>query len=142
MFAACSTQNTNAEPTVDVIGTTAAQLASVLLTQTAAAYTPTSTPIAETPPPPVTHTPTLEPPPAVTSIPMVTGNTACYTGPGTNYPLVSNISDTEQVEVVGISSAPGWYIIRNPVYGSLCWISASNMRFESDFDQTTLPVIP
>jgi hypothetical protein len=113
-----------------------------MLTQTASAYTPTLPPATDTPIPQSTATPTLPPTPVITSIPKVSGNTACYTGPGTNYALVSNITDTEEVEVVGVSSVPGWYIIRNPIFGSLCWISASNMSFEADFDLSSLPTIP
>ncbi|MBN8582634.1 MAG: hypothetical protein J0L96_18360 [Anaerolineae bacterium] len=131
----------NPTPTPDIIGTTAAQLASLMLTQTSAAYTPTLAPVTNTPQPQFTETPTLDPAPAVTAIPLVNGNTQCYAGPGTNYQLVSNISDTEQVEVAGVAHVPGWYVIRNPIYGSLCWISASNMNFSTDFDLTTLPVI-
>ncbi len=131
----------NPTPTPDIIGTTAAQLAALLLTQTSAAYTPTLAPVTDTPIPRFTEIPTQTPAPAVTAIPLVTGNTQCYSGPGTNYQLVSNISDTEQVEVAGVAHVPGWYVIRNPIYGSLCWISASNMNFSPDFDLTTLPVI-
>lgn len=131
----------NSTSTPDIIGTTAAQLASLLLTQTSAAYTPTLAPVTNTPLPQFTETPTLEPAPAVTAIPLVSGNTQCYTGPGINYQLVSNISDTEQVEVAGVAHVPGWYVIRNPIYGSLCWINAINMNFSPDFDLTTLPVI-
>jgi uncharacterized protein YgiM (DUF1202 family) len=113
-----------------------------MLTQTAAAATPTSAPATDTPIPQFTETPTLEPVPVETTFPIVSGNTACYTGPGTNYELVSNISDTEEVYVLGISAVPGWYVIENPIYGSMCWISAANMKFEADFDLSTLPVIP
>jgi hypothetical protein len=138
---ACSPQPGSAEPTVDVVGATAAQLASLMLTQTSAAYTPTPLPATETPVPLFTETPSPEPTSAATTIPQVSGRAACYTGPGADYPLVSNISDTKQVEVVGISSVPGWYVIRNPIYGPLCWISAGNLRFEADFDLSSLPVI-
>ncbi len=143
ILSACTPQAAaNPTPTIDIIGTTAAQLAEVMLTQTAAAVTSTPVPPTETPLPQFTETPTLEPAPVETAFPVVTGNTACYTGPGTNYELVTNISDTEEVYVLGISAVPGWYVIENPVYGSMCWISAENMKFEADFDLSTLPVIP
>jgi hypothetical protein len=142
LLGACAPQtDIESIPTVDIIGTTAAQLAELMLTQTAGAVTPTSMPPTETPTPQFTETPTLEPTSAVTAIPEVTNNTACYTGPGINYGLVSNIAETKQVEVVGISNTPGWYVIVNPIYGSLCWISADVMRFESDFDLSTLPTM-
>lgn len=139
---ACApTQAVKPTSTPDIIGTTAAQLASLMLTQTSAAYTPTALPVTATPIPQFTETPSLTPAPAVTTIPQVNGNTQCYAGPGTSYQLVSNITDTEQVEVAGVAHVPGWYVIRNPIYGSLCWISASNMNFSPDFDLTSLPVI-
>jgi hypothetical protein len=130
----------NPTPTIDIIGTTAAQLVEVMLTQTAAAVTPTPVPPTETPLPQFTETPTLAPQPAETAIPQVSGNTACYAGPGNNYGLVVNISEFESVEVAGVSNTPGWYVIYDPIYGSLCWISAEFMKFEPDFDLSSLPV--
>ncbi len=128
-------------PTVDIIGTTAAQLASMMLTQTAAAHTSTPLPATNTPIPFFTDTPTLEPTPAVTSIPIIAGATACYAGPGSSYSLVSNLLDTEEVVVMGIGSVPGWYVIENPYYGSLCWVSAQNLTLGPDFDPASLPTI-
>lgn len=142
LLASCSPQAGNAEPTVDVVGTTAAQLASMMLTQTAAAVTPTLPPPTDTPIPLFTDTPTLEPTSAATTIPRISSDTACYAGPGSSYGLVSNIGATEEVEVVGISAVPGWYVIRNPIYGSLCWVPSSTLDFAPDFDQSTLPTIP
>lgn len=113
----------------------------MMLTQTAAAYTPTPLPATDTPIPLFTDTPTLEPTPAVTSIPKISGNTACYAGPGSQYGLISNLSDTEEVYVMGIGSVPGWYVIENPIYGSLCWVSASYVTFDPSFDVSTLPTM-
>ena len=139
---ACLPQsNANPTPTVDVIGTTAAQLASMMLTQTSAAYTPTPFPVTDTPVPIFTDTPTLEPTPAVTEIPVISQSAACYAGPGTGYPLVSNLSELEQVIVMGVGSVPGWYVIENPYYGSLCWVSAQFLTFGPDFDLASLPTI-
>jgi hypothetical protein len=141
-FTACTPQvSANPTPTIDIIGTTAAQLASAMLTQTAAAVTPTPVPSTDTPTPQFTETPTSEPEPAETPIPQVSGNTACYSGPGSNYALVLNISQYELVEVVGISNTPGWYVILDPVYGSKCWISADYMSFDAAFDLSTLPIM-
>ena len=142
VLAGCSTITANSTPTVDVIGTTAAQLASLMLTQTASAFTPTSAPPTETPLPLFTDTPTLEPTSAATAIPMISRDTPCYTGPGTQYGLVSNITVTELVEVVGISSVKGWYVIRNPIYGSLCWVPEDTLEFGAGFDVSSLPTIP
>ncbi|MCC6986553.1 MAG: hypothetical protein IT309_08995 [Anaerolineales bacterium] len=133
--------NPNPTATVDVIGTTAAQLASMMLTQTAAAYTPTPLPATDTPIPLFTDTPTLGPAPAVTEIPVISQSAACYSGPGPGYPLVSNLSELEQVIVMGVGSVPGWYVIENPYYGSLCWVSAEFVTFGPDFDPASLPTI-
>jgi hypothetical protein len=141
LLMACLPVQRNVEPTVDVVGTTAAQLASMMLTQTAAAVTPTPLPPTVTPAPLFTETPSLPPTPTVTSIPKISGATACYAGPGSQYPLVSNISDQEEVYVIGVGNVPGWYVIENPYYGSQCWVSAQFMYFESDFDISTLPTI-
>jgi hypothetical protein len=142
LFTACAPQaDANLAPTPDIIGTTAAQLAEVMLTQTAGAVTPTPFPPTETSTPQATETPTLEPAPVETAMPVITGNTACYAGPGSQYGLVSNLTDTEEVEIAGVSNTAGWYVIYNPIYGSLCWVSAEFLSWGSDFDPSTLPTM-
>ena len=129
-----------ATPTpVDTIGTIAAQLASQMLTQTAAAYSPTPLPVTDTPIP--TSTETLVPFPIITNIPRVVGQTPCYTGPGPAYSLTSNITDTKKVELVGIGSVSGWYLIKNPYFGSICWVSADHLQFDPTSDFSNLPVM-
>lgn len=140
--ASCLPRRANVEPTVDVIGTTAAQLASVILTQTAGAPTPTPPPPTNTTPPSFTDTPAYSPTPAVTSIPKISGNAACYEGPGSQYALVSNLQDTEEVIVIGIGSVPGWYVIENPYYGSMCWVETKYLTFDPTFDPSILPTMP
>jgi hypothetical protein len=135
---ACTPQ-TPPPPTVDSISTIAMQLASQMLTETVAAYSPTPPPATETPAPTATETP---PPTAVvTNIPEVVGSSPCYTGPGDTYPLTSNISDTKKVEIVGVGNVPGWYIINNPYFGSTCWISAEHLKLDPNSDFSGLPVI-
>ncbi|HNB34894.1 MAG TPA: hypothetical protein PK414_01640 [Anaerolineales bacterium] len=142
ILTACTPKtNVDATPTIDSIGTIAADLASMMLTQTAAAYTPTPLPPTETPLPVFTDTPTLEPSPAVTGIPIVSGNAPCYKGPGENYGLVSNITDTKEVEFIGTAHVTGWYVIRNPYYGSLCWIRVENLNLSPDFDISAYPTV-
>lgn len=142
-LAACGAQ-TEAVPTVDAIGTLSAELASVMLTQTAMAYSPTPQPPTSTSIPDETETPTPEPAsiePAATSMPEVIGFSPCYTGPGEHYALTSNISDTKKVEFMGVGSVPGWYVIENPYFWSPCWIRAENLKIESDVDLSAFPVI-
>lgn len=141
MFLAACAPKPEPAPAVDTVGTMAAELASAMLTQTAAAASPTPEPPTITPTPATTDTPTPEPTPEATSIPVVVGNSPCYMGPGNNYPLVSNITDTKEVTLIGISNVPGWYVIENPYFGSQCWISAEHLKIESDFDVTAYPTV-
>lgn len=142
LLAACAPQETST-PEADSIGTLAAELASIMLTQTAMANPPPPPPPTETPPPPETETPTPEPEPAATEMPEVTSDNApCYTGPGSNYPLVSHITATKKVELIGVGGVPGWYVIENPYFYSACWISADHLKIDSSFDLSAFPVIP
>jgi hypothetical protein len=144
ILSACSLQATPTAPPVDIAGTIAVQLASQMLTQTVAAYSPT-------PPPTPSATPTIEltatpSVPAGTSIPMVValpGSDAvsCYAGPNTSGPLTSHINTPKKVEFLGVGSVPGWYVIRNPYFRSPCWIKVENLQLGSDFDISAYPTI-
>lgn len=139
LLVACTPQ-TPVPPTVDTISTIAMQLASQMLTETVAAYSPTPVPPTETPVP--TATETLPPTTAATSMPQVIAQVSpCYAGPGSTYPLISNISGTKKVEIVGVGSTTGWYIIKNPYFGSTCWISAENLILDPNSDFSSLPVM-
>ena len=135
---ACTSEPT--PPPVDVVGTMAIQLASVMLTQTVAAYSPT-------PPPPTitltpTETPTIEPTKDSSKKTVkVVGQSPCYFGPGPAYTLESYISDTKIVELLGIGSVPGWYIVMNPYFYQACWIAAENVQIDTDMDLTQFPTI-
>lgn len=138
-FSAC-TPTTPTPPPVDVIGTMAVQLASEMLTQTAAAYSPTP------PPPTITlmpsETSTVEPTKDSSKKTVtVVGQAPCYFGPGDTYVLESYISDTKQVELLGIGSVSGWYIIMNPYFHQACWLAAEYVRLDSDIDLTQFPTI-
>ena len=128
-------------PPVDVVGTRAAQLVSSIFTQTAAAYSPTPPPVTPSPTPtivPVTPTETVY---VATKRPEVVGFAACWTGPGSSYTLISNISDTKKVELLGVGSVPGWYIVRNPYFNVPCWISADELHIFSDIDLSVYPAM-
>ncbi len=137
-ISACTPAATPVTPTVDVVSTVAAQLASSMLTQTAAAIPPTPIPATSTPEP--TATATLEPMPAATQPPTITGTAPCYQSPSTSAPLVSNISDTKIVELLAVGSTPGWYKIKNPYYNSACWVQASNLILDPGMDLSVFPV--
>jgi hypothetical protein len=126
-----------AAPTpVDVIGTAAAELAMVMLTQTAGAATATLIPPTVTPTLPATETPTISPPTeevkrqpsvVITFVP-------CFTGPDDSYTFISNIdpsirkSGKQVVEILGTGSEPGWVVIRNPYFNNPCWVKRENME--------------
>ncbi len=127
-----------ATPAADAMATAVAQAASLLMTQTALAAPPTSSPTATLPP-----SPTNPPLPAVTSTPIYTNplilNTAgCYFGPGPSYTLESNISKGKRVELLGVGSVSGWYVIRNPYFHRPCWIEAANLKIYEGINTTDL----
>ena len=137
LLTACTPKAT---PTpVDLVGTRSAELAASMLTQTVAAYSPTPLPATATPA--FTDTPAPTQTPAATSVPKVTGSSPCYTGPATTYPLVSNISDTKLVEIVGVSNVPGWYVIMNPYFHTKCWIAAEHLILDPNFDASVFPTM-
>jgi len=139
MGTACTPKAT---PTpVDIIGTTAAQLAMVMLTQTAGAYSPTPLPPTVTPTPSITDTP-VAPPTQPPKRPSTTEFTACWKGgPGPKYTLSSNIDPKKYVDVIGIGSEPGWYVIRNPYFHDPCWIEIAHLKIDPAMDFSVFPVM-
>src|SRR3989304_3207810 len=83
---------------VDLVGTRAAELASMMMTQTVAAYSPTPPPTF-TPEP--TATATIEPTPAEIRPPTIkNGPATCYLKPAATGAFTSNITDTKVVELL------------------------------------------
>ncbi len=137
LLAACAPATPTAPP-VDVIGTRAMELASLMLTQTVAAYSPT--PQATFTPEP-TATPTIEPTVAEVHLPMVRNDlSGCFTRPDTTSTRVSNISQYEEVELLAIGKTPGWYKIMNPYFGSPCWIEEKDLDIDSNMDISNVPI--
>ncbi len=123
---------------VDVVGTRAAELASMMMTQTVAAYSPTSPPTF-TPEP--TATETIEPTPAKIEVPRIrNGPAPCYVNPSTTAVLTSNISDYKIVELLAIGATPGWYKIRNPYFYSPCWVTEEYLKLDENMDLSTFPI--
>ncbi|MBM3180532.1 MAG: hypothetical protein FJZ86_09265 [Chloroflexi bacterium] len=122
---------------VDLVGTRAADLASMMMTQTAAAYSPTPPPTF-TPEP--TATATIEPTSVVIRPPTIkNGPAACYVKPSTSSALTSNITDTKVVELLAIGATPGWYKILNPYFYSPCWVAENNLDLDNNMDLSTFP---
>ena len=143
LIAGCSTPKTATPPPVDIAGTIAVQLASSMLTQTVAAYSPT-------PEATFTFTPTIPAPPTetvyvATNRPKVVGFASCWEkgpGPVSGYAtLSSHINDAKKVDLLGTGSVPGWYIIRNPYNNGICWIKAEELYILSDIDVSVYPVM-
>ena len=55
--------------------------------------------------------------------------------------LESNIEAGEQVQVVGVGSVPGWYIIINPYFQQRCWIQATNLTIDPNMDLSQFPIM-
>jgi len=144
VVSACAPQATT--PTLDVVGTVAAQLAADMLTQTAAAPTSTPLPPTETPTPAITDAPPeLPTEPPVPKPPAVIVFAGCWTGPGDTYTLISNIDPGPRgrrvVTILGVGSVEGWIIIRNPYFNNPCWIRIENMQIESTTHLYDYPIM-
>ncbi|MFN8398623.1 MAG: hypothetical protein U0X74_01305 [Anaerolineales bacterium] len=146
VIAACAPQ-APATPTIDVVGTVAAQMASEMLTQTAGAVTPTPIPPTETPTLAVTDTPSAPTEKPEIKPPAVVVFTGCWTGPGENYTNISNIdpsikkSGRQNVVILGTSSEPGWIIIRNPYFNNPCWVKTESMDIDPNMDLSGYPLM-
>ena len=137
-----------ATPTVDVIGTTAMQIANEIQTQTAGAVTPTPNPPTATETPSYTDTPPEPPTETPKPLPPVVSKFAgCYKGPGENYTLISNIdpsirkSGKQVVTILGVGVDPSWIVIRNPYFNNPCFIRIENMEIDPQTDLAQFPVM-
>ncbi|GAB4544408.1 MAG: hypothetical protein Fur002_17600 [Anaerolineales bacterium] len=138
-LAACAPAK-QAQPTPDPnsIATALQERVFYPLTQTAEANPTATATFAPTP----TETPSPEPTSdAPLKRPVVTAFTGCWTGPGENYTLISNIAEKKYVELLGVGSEPGWYIIKNPYFRNPCWIQASYLRLDPRLDTSKYPVM-
>lgn len=143
MITACTPQA--ATPTLDVVGTVAAQLAADMLTQTAGAVTSTPVPPTVTLTPAFTDTPTPTLPPSQINPPRLIAQTGCWTGPGDTYTLISNIElnakGRKNVIILGMGSVPGWVVIRNPYFYNPCWVPLSAMEIDPHTNLAAFPVM-
>jgi len=66
----------------------------------------------------------------------------CYLGPNADVnKLSSYISSYKDVQMVGVGSVPGWYVIINPYNRGQCWVEAKNMVLDPSFDISVYPTI-
>jgi uncharacterized protein YgiM (DUF1202 family) len=130
----------SSSPPADVGATMIAATVSVLQTDAAASAT-----AAVTPPPAPTEapTPTLYRSPTATSeprAPVVTKLSLCYTGPGPAYPVVSSVKEGTDVNILGVGSTAGWFVIENPTYHDRCWLEAANLQIDPNLNVAGLKV--
>jgi hypothetical protein len=131
-----------ATPGVDTLASTVAQAAFDLLTQTAAAVSPTPPPPTPTLTPIPTETPTSEPTSdAPPRLPQTVNFAGCWFGPGPTFQHETNIKKGKGVELLGVGSVPGWWIIRDPYFHRPCWIQAVDLKIFPGTDTSTLPVM-
>ena len=124
---ACGAPTPQVEPTSgpDLALTITAQ-ALLLQAVTQTALAPTSTPE-----PDHTSTPVItETPPKV--IVRVSANTNCRSGPGVDYEIVGALTIGQQAEVIGKSSATGYWIINNPNGSGTCWLWGEHATVTGD----------
>jgi hypothetical protein len=130
----------SSSPPADVGATMIAATVSVLQTDAAASATSAATPSpvpseAPAPTPYVSPTATAEPQP-----PVVINLALCYTGPGPVYPVVSSVKGGTQVNILGVGSSVGWFVIENPTYHDRCWLQASDLQIDPNLNVAGLKV--
>ena len=121
----------------DEMATNIARGVSVAQTRTAAAPTPLPSATSTRTPLPATFTPTSQPiqPPVVVKL------AGCWFGPGPTYHMESSITPGQSVQLLGVGSVPGWYIILNPYFFQPCWIQAANLSIDPRTDLSQFPVV-
>jgi hypothetical protein len=128
-------------PKVDTVATAVAQAASDLLTQTAAAASPTS------PPPTLTATPSPTAAPSPTETPefrrpqTVTFASCGLGGPEPAYEHETSVAKGKGVELLGIGSIAGYYVIRDPYFHRPCWMRATDLKIFPGTDLSQYPVM-
>jgi hypothetical protein len=141
IMTACASAPASPTLPVDVISTLAFQQVYIMMTQTALAVSPT---------PSITLTPAETPTPTETLVfeatqppkrPVVTAFADCRAGPGPQYTHITNISPKKYVNLIGVGSVPGWYVIRDPYFRNICWIEASYLKFDPRMDTSKYPVM-
>jgi len=134
--AACAAKPT--PPPTDLQATNIAVGVAVARTATALAPTATWTATPTNTPLPPTVTPTAGP----IQPPVVINFANCWLfGPGYSYSLDSHIKSGKTVQLIGVGTVPGWYIINNPYYGTACWIKAADLRIDPNMDLSQFPLM-
>jgi hypothetical protein len=130
-------------PSVDHAATAVAQAAADLLTATAAAASPTLLPPTVTLTPTATETPTVEPtssePPRM---PLTVNFASCgLGGPEPQYEHETSIKKGKGVELLGVGSIAGYYVVRDPYFHRPCWVLATDLKIFEGTDLSRYPVM-
>ncbi len=72
--------------------------------------------------------------------PTAINDALCWVGPGPGYEVISAIKKGTVLELLGRSTLPGWFIIRNPTYLDPCWMQASDLQIDPNLDLSGLPL--
>jgi hypothetical protein len=118
-----------------IAATVAALQTGVAASQTAPVTPSPSPSTAPTPSPVGTATATVEP-----KQPVVASLALCWTGPGPAYTVVSSVKPGTAVDILGVGSKTGWFVIQNPTYHDRCWIEAKNLQLDPYFNVAGMPV--
>ena len=124
-------------PTPDVGATFVAGTLTSLAPGVSAPLSPSTA--ADTPTPLATDTslPSSTPTPGN---PVVIHDALCSAGPGSVYEVVSSVKTGTSVELMGVGSIAGWYIIRNPIYHDPCWIASVNLQIDPGYNVSSLKI--
>lgn len=125
-------RNTAATMVVETVAALQTSLAASQTAVEAQAMIPTQTPA-----PSATNTVAASP---TFANPVVKTTALCWTGPGNAYPVVSAVKSGAAVEVLGVGSTVGWFVIKNPTYGDRCWIEADNLQLDPYFNTIGMKV--
>jgi hypothetical protein len=82
---------------------------------------------------------TAQPVPTASN-PVVSTTALCWTGPGSAYPVVSAVKAGTQVQVLGVGSKVGWFVIKNQTYGDRCWVEARYLTLDPYFNTAGMQV--
>lgn len=138
LVGACNLPGTQGEPQDTVATWVAATLTAMKASEPGQAAT--STPVVNatvTPIPPDTKTPL---PTSTPQNPLVLETNLCWKGPGSQYEVVSALKQGERVELIGIGSISGWWIVNNPIYHDPCWAQAQYLQIEPGYSTASLPI--
>jgi hypothetical protein len=102
--------------------------------------TPTVPPVVVVMPSPVptnTTIPSFTPTP---ENPLVTKDALCWIGPGDTYEVVSALKTGTRLELLGRGNTAGWWVVRDPIYHSPCWISDNFIQIDPNTNISGLQI--